>query len=70
MKPEKNETRKAAIQSAFFRAFRAERLDCFVARAPRNDGERFALNSPRHCERSEAIQEPRDERQFASEFAS
>src|SRR5947207_9743414 len=34
-----------------------ESLDCFVARAPRNDGEGFALSSPRHCERSEAIQE-------------
>src|SRR5882757_6042472 len=31
----------------------AEELDCFVARAPRNDGERFLLSSPRHCERSE-----------------
>ena len=33
-------------------------LDCFVARAPRNDGERFPPSSPRHCERSEAIQGP------------
>jgi hypothetical protein len=31
-------------------------LDCFVARAPRNDGVRFAPTSRRHCERSEAIQ--------------
>src|SRR5437762_6515646 len=38
---------------------RAGRLDCRGARAPRNDGERFALNSPRHCERSAAIQESR-----------
>jgi hypothetical protein len=31
-------------------------LDCFVASAPRNDGERLPPSSPRHCERSEAIQ--------------
>src|SRR3954468_10461312 len=37
----------------------ARSLDCFVARAPRNDGVRFPLTSPRHCERSEAIQAPR-----------
>src|SRR5881394_60108 len=45
--------------ASFVRAFCAERLDCHGARAPRNDGERFALNSPRHCERSAAIQESR-----------
>src|SRR5438034_1103494 len=33
-----------------------EELDCFVARAPRHDGARFPPTSPRHCERSEAIQ--------------
>jgi hypothetical protein len=32
------------------------KLDCFVARAPRNDVESSAPTSPRHCERSEAIQ--------------
>jgi hypothetical protein len=32
------------------------RLDCFVASAPRNDGVRFPLTSPRHCEHREAIQ--------------
>src|SRR5256885_1610878 len=37
-----------------------ESLDCFVARAPRNDGERTAETSPRHCERSEAIQGPQE----------
>jgi hypothetical protein len=34
-------------------------LDCFVASAPRNDGAKFPPASQRHCERSEAIQEPR-----------
>src|SRR4051812_4870809 len=34
-------------------------LDCHVASAPRNDGERFPPTSPRHCERSAAIQKPR-----------
>jgi hypothetical protein len=29
----------------------AKELDCFVARAPRNDGESFPLSSQRHCER-------------------
>src|SRR5438552_13991837 len=33
-----------------------ERLDCFVASASRNDGERSAETSLRHCERSAAIQ--------------
>jgi hypothetical protein len=51
-------------------AFRAGRLDCFVARAPRNDGVKFALNYPRHCERSEGIQEQRDKRQFVNELAA
>jgi hypothetical protein len=27
-----------------------ERLDCFVARAPRNDGVKFPPSSQRHCE--------------------
>jgi hypothetical protein len=30
-------------------------MDCFVARAPRNDGEYGDPFFPRHCERSEAI---------------
>jgi hypothetical protein len=50
----------------FFGAFRAARLDCFVATAPRDDGARLSLNSPRHCERSEAIQQPRNARQLVS----
>src|SRR6202035_3918946 len=33
-----------------------QELDCFVAKAPRNDVARFPPASPRHCERSEAIQ--------------
>jgi hypothetical protein len=40
------------------------RRDCFVARAPRNDGVRFPLASQRHCERSEVIQGPRKKRPF------
>src|SRR5207247_955578 len=43
--------RSEAIQQAT-----KQELDCFVARAPRNDGERFPPSSLRHCERSEAIQ--------------
>jgi hypothetical protein len=38
------------IQISFFCVFHAGRLDCFVARAPRNDGVMFPLASPRHCE--------------------
>jgi hypothetical protein len=67
----RGETRRGAMRLRTLRhskglvlAFRAEGLDCFVARAPRNDGERLAQNSPRHCERSEAIQEPRKRRRF------
>jgi hypothetical protein len=43
---------------------RAKALDCFGARAPRNDGVRFPPSSQRHCERSEAIQEPQNGRSF------
>ena len=45
---------------------RAARLDCFGARAPRNDGERMPEISPRHCERSAAIQEPRKQAHVSS----
>src|SRR5204862_8273832 len=62
--PKKKQMSKALIESSFFRASYAERLDCRGARAPRNDGERSALSSPRHCERSAAIQEPPNERVF------
>ena len=49
-------TQKDWIASAF--ALRAS-ADGVGARAPRNDGGRFPPSFPRHCERSEAIQEPR-----------
>src|SRR5947207_11939674 len=64
--PKKKQMSKALIESSFFRASYAERLDCRGARAPRNDGERSALNSPRHCERSAAIQEPRKQAHVSS----
>src|SRR5213078_4776412 len=64
--PKKKQMSKALIESSFFRASYAERLDCRGARAPRNDGERAALNSPRHCERSAAIQEPRKQAHVSS----
>jgi hypothetical protein len=49
-------TPKDWIASAF--APRAS-ADAVGARAPRNDEGRFPRSSPPHCERSEAIQEPR-----------
>src|SRR5438477_6952182 len=52
------------FNASSFRAFHAGRLDCRGASAPRNDGERFPPSSPRHCERSEAIQGPREKCQF------
>src|SRR5947207_2092234 len=64
--PKKKQMSKALIESSYFRASYAERLDCRGARAPRNDGERSALNSPRHCERSAAIQEPRKQAHVSS----
>jgi hypothetical protein len=39
--PEKKEMSKALIRSSFFRASEAGILDCFGARAPRNDGMRL-----------------------------
>src|SRR5216110_1833974 len=64
--PKKKQMSKALIESSYFLASYAERLDCRGARAPRNDGERSALNSPRHCERSAAIQEPRKQAHVSS----
>jgi hypothetical protein len=61
--------RTRSSQSTFLRAPYAETLDCFVARAPRNDGAKSPPPFPRHCERSEAIQEPRSKDWIASAFA-
>src|SRR4051794_21118965 len=53
----RNDMEFSANLSASLRAKRSNpeshkgRLDCRVARAPRNDGEGFPVTSPRHCER-------------------
>ena len=48
--PKNKQMSKALIKSSFLRASHAERLDCFGARAPRNDGVRSPPSSPHHCE--------------------